>query len=86
MCTTTHTTSTWGCNVAGEWIENKGRKRSPFKAGTKVDVKLRRKSWPDGSQTFTGRICGPGDINDWAIDNVDGDILYYRLHEEENNG
>lgn len=72
--------------MAGEWIENKGRKRAPFKAGTKIDVQLRMTSSMSGYKEVIGATCGPGDIDDWAIDNCNGDVLRYRLHEEENNG
>lgn len=58
------------------WIENKGRKRAPFAKGTLVDVQYR-----GGGISRAVKCGGPGAI-DWEIDNVNGDILSYRKHEE----
>ncbi|CCI88400.2 hypothetical protein BN110_029 [Yersinia phage phiR8-01] len=64
-----------------DWIVNKGRKRAPFKAGTLIDVKLRNTRHDDGLEIKLGVVCGPGHIDDWAIDNCNGDVLEYREHE-----
>ena len=67
--------------MANPWLENKGRKRAPFKAGTLIDVQLRYNNAEDGFRELTSVRCGDV-INDWAIDNCNGDVLRYRLHEE----
>lgn len=78
-----------------EYTENKGRLRSPFRAGTKIDVILRvpvsTMFRGTGEQTrldehrieIKGAIAGPGYISDWKLDGVIGDVLAYRLHEGE---
>lgn len=67
--------------MANPWIENKGRKRAPFKAGTLIDVQLRSPKSELGYVEELGVVCGYR-IDDWAIDNCNGDVLRYRLHEE----
>lgn len=67
--------------MANPWIENKGRKRAPFKAGTLIDVQMRSDRNESGVVEQIGVTCGYV-IDDWAIDNCNGDVLHYRLHEE----
>lgn len=62
------------------WIENKGRKRAPYKKGTLIDVQYR-----DAGIEY-GVVCGSGAAQDWEIDNVKGDILAYRPHQENKDG
>lgn len=78
-----------------EYTENKGRLRSPFKAGTKIDVILRApigtaingpgevSRLDDHRLQILGTVSGNAGINDWQLDGLTGDVLAYRLHEEE---
>lgn len=62
--------------MANPWIENKGRKRAPFKAGTLIDVRYNE------AASRYGVECGGPSANDWSVEGVAGDITHYRLHEE----
>lgn len=66
------------------WIINKGRVRAPFKAGTKIDVKLRDNDKSEGFQLVLGATCGPAHIRDWTIEDTKGDVLEYRLAGKPN--
>lgn len=63
-----------------DWIINKGRVRAPFGKGVLIDVKLRNTRHDDGLEIKLGVVCGVG-VDDWAIDNCNGDVLEYRRHE-----
>ncbi|CCI88846.2 hypothetical protein BN109_007 [Yersinia phage phi80-18] len=65
------------------WITNKGRVRAPFKAGTKIDVRLRVSHATGGFAERRGVTCGK-EIVDWTIEGINGDVLEYRLAEKQN--
>ncbi|APU00342.1 hypothetical protein fHeYen301_9 [Yersinia phage fHe-Yen3-01] len=69
--------------IQSDWIINKGRVRAPFKAGTKIDVKLRDSSADGGIYLIEGATCGPAHIYDWTIEGINGDVLEYRLAETQ---
>lgn len=62
------------------WIENKGRKRSPFPKGTKIDVQLRGRGIQYGVES------GGPFANDWTIEGIEGDILSYRESKGKQDG
>lgn len=79
-----------------EYTVNKGRLRSPFKAGTKIDVIMRStagitdyvgygeaKRLDDHRIEVIGAVSGMGNIVDWTVEGNPGDVLEYRLHEGE---
>lgn len=78
-----------------EYTENKGRLRSPFKAGTKCDVILRVplstmcnvegavERLDDHRIEVKGTTAGTGSISNWKLEGLAGDVLAYRLHEGE---
>ena len=80
--------------MSNEYTVNKGRVRSPFKAGTKLDVIIKLplgmnyslggelKRLDDDRAEILGAIAGPGQIDDWSIEDAAGDILEYREHVE----
>ena len=78
--------------MSSNWIENTGRKRSPFAKGTLIDVVLRGGD-PQGTKCALDHTrdadnnfvcCGVKagyDISDWTVEGVTGDVLKYRKHE-----
>lgn len=67
-----------------QWIENPGTGELPYSKGTLIDVQYR------GAGIEYAVECGGMGATDWALDDVVGDILAYRLHtkteEVKNNG
>lgn len=64
----------------GYTIQREGRKRSPYKRGTLIDVVYRNGNRKEGTES------GGPYAETWEHTNCNGDIMAHRLHPDEPTG